>query len=155
RNLSRTAPKIKRRTQKTWRLMVESLEDRFLPSISVGPNINISRFLGNQNEPTLAMNPTNPLNLFASANNDSTAVTGGLFAAFSLDGGNTWTRELIATGVGTGAPPAACCDSQAFFDNFGNLYLSYFSFTGGATLLLSSDGGVTFSLLAAFTDAVD
>jgi hypothetical protein len=153
--LSRFNPKPKRRAQKTWRLMVESLEDRFLPSISVGPNINISRFLGNQNEPTLAMNPTNPLNLFASANNDSTAVTGGLFAAFSNDGGSTWTRELVATGIGTGAPPAACCDSQAFFDSFGNLYLSYFSFTGGATLLLSSDGGVTFSRLANFTDAID
>jgi hypothetical protein len=155
RKLSRTAQKTKRRPQKTWRLMVENLEDRFLPSISVGPNINISRFLGNQNEPTLAMNPTNPLNLFASANNDNTAVTGGLFAAFSFDGGTTWTRELLATGIGTGEPPPACCDSQAIFDNFGNLYLSYFSLTAGGVLLTSSDGGVTFTTLGVFGDAVD
>src|SRR5260370_36037258 len=64
--LSRFNPKPKRRGQKTWRLMFESLEDRLLPSISVGPNINISRLLGNQKGPNLAMNPTNPLHLLDS-----------------------------------------------------------------------------------------
>jgi hypothetical protein len=141
--------------RKTRRPNVEYLEDRCLPSITVGPNINISRELGNQNEATIAMNPTNPLNLWAMSNDENTALSGGLFGAVSFDGGGTWTRERIGTAVGGGTIPPACCDPEAFFDQNGNLFLMYLANTGGASLLLSSDGGVTFSLLNVFTDCID
>src|SRR5207302_9994447 len=42
--------KSSRLRARTRRPQVEALEDRFLPSIVVGPNVNISRSLGNQNE---------------------------------------------------------------------------------------------------------
>ena len=51
---SRSSQKYKTRTR-TSRPRVEPLEDRFLPSINIGPNVNISRAQGNQNEETIAI----------------------------------------------------------------------------------------------------
>src|SRR5262249_48205612 len=91
------------------------------------------------------------------ASNDEAAPLGaGLSAAFSNDGGVTWTRELIGGFAGPASIPPACCDPEAVFDQFGNLFLLYFDGTfAGADLLLSTDGGLDFSLLKQFTDAVD
>jgi hypothetical protein len=130
---------------------VETLELRCVPTIIAGPSMNITQFPGNQNEPAITMNPTNPLQLFEISNDEFLASgAGGLMAAFSVDGGVTWTREFI--GTGTDALPAACCDPQAVFDEFGNLFVSYLSFNSGneGELLLSTDSGYTFKLLDGF-----
>jgi hypothetical protein len=138
---------------------VEPLEDRVLPSINIGPNINISRAAGNQNEQAIAINPLNPNQLFAVSNDEGAPIPGfGLSAAFSNDAGKTWTRELIGgiAGTGPGSVPPACCDPEAAFDQFGNLYLVYFDgLFAGADLLLSTDGGLTFTFLNQFTTAFD
>ena len=56
------------------RLEVEQIEDRILPTISgaftaplaigVGASVNVSKLAGNQHESTIAINPTNPAQLF-------------------------------------------------------------------------------------------
>ena len=57
------------------------------PSVSahlaVGPNINVSRMLGNQAETTAAVNPTNPNNVAIFSN---IQFGGRLFEGFTLDG---------------------------------------------------------------------
>jgi hypothetical protein len=134
---------------------VEYLEDRFLPSINIGPNVNVSRQAGNQNEETIAINPLNPNQLFEVSNDESSPLTIGLLGAFSNDGGTTWVRELIGGITGTTVPPA-CCDPQVTYDQFGNLYLLYLDGTGmGADLLLSTDNGLSFTTLVTIATAFD
>src|SRR6266849_4307414 len=157
---SSSGQKYKTRTR-TSRPRVEPLEDRFLPSINIGPNVNISRATGNQNEQAIAINPNvNSLghhDLFAVSNDEGAPIPAfGLSAAFSHDGGVTWVRELIGGIAGPATVPPACCDPEAAFDQFGNLYLLYFDgLFAGADLLLSTDGGLTFTLVNQFTTAVD
>jgi hypothetical protein len=149
--LSRPASKPNR---SRLRPRIELLETRFAPAIFAGPNVNITRFPGNQNEAAIAMDPTNTLHLFETSNDESSASTsGGLLTAFSTDGGATWTRSFL--GVPPGPFPAACCDSQAVFDDNGNLFVSYLGLAGGDVLALSTDGGQTFSVLHIFTTAAD
>src|SRR5262245_47299852 len=50
-----------------FRPRLEALEDRWLPSLTVGPNVNMSKMLGPEGEASLAINPTNPNNLVAFA----------------------------------------------------------------------------------------
>src|SRR5262249_24598102 len=57
---------------------------------------------------------------------------------------------VIATGTGT--LPMACCDPQATFDNFGNLFLTYLS-DFGVAIAKSSDGGKSFTLAKLIVDA--
>jgi hypothetical protein len=142
----------KRQAAARFRPRVELLETRFAPAILAGPNVNITRFPGSQNEAALAMNPTNPLQLFETSNDSFLASgTGGLLVAFSTDGGITWTREFLATPTMFGSAAAACCDSQAVFDDFGNLFVSYINATADTDeLLLSTDGGQTFRLIQGF-----
>lgn len=113
---------------------------------TVLPNVNVSRAAGNQSEGAIAIDPTNPLRLFAVSNIDT---GNGLFAAHSTDSGATWTGGTIATGA-SGALPSACCDSSVSWDSFGNLFLTYLdSNTGNGTVhvAVSTDGGQTFSLV--------
>jgi hypothetical protein len=108
----------------------------------VGPNINISRVKGNQNETAVAINPTNPDNIVVTSNLDSFQ---GLFKAYSLDGGLTWASEIIADGDGLGL---SCCDSSLAFDSYGNLFLTYLQYVGpDLPVAISTDEGATFQLL--------
>src|SRR5205809_532599 len=72
-------------------LRLEKLEDRALPAVglTVGPNLNSSKTAGNEQETTIALNPTNPLNIFVE---DTNSVVG----RFTLNGGTTWT---VSTGL--------------------------------------------------------
>src|SRR5262245_13885768 len=114
-------------------LQVEQLEDRCVPSVSltVGDNVNISREPDNQAEGTIAIDPTNPLNVFAAAIPFKAAEEGkalGLFAAYSATGGGPggWTDMVIGTGgPGGDSLPTALSDPRATFDQFGNLFLTY------------------------------
>jgi hypothetical protein len=136
-----------------WTPRLEALEDRFMPSVTLGVenNVNISQLTGNQNEDAIAMDPMHPNRLFATANNDPTNA--GLFTAYSTDGGATWTHQIVADGSDPNID-AACCDSQAIFDNFGNLYLTYLGNDLAPNILLSTDGGKTFTTLHNFQETI-
>ena len=69
------------------------------------PNVNVSRLPFNQAEVTLTVNPVNPLNLIASANNLDDA-TNNEFTFSSQDGGLTWTQSVVPN-----APPPTANDT--------------------------------------------
>ena len=105
-----------------------------VPLTCLEPVVNVSATTGNQAESFINVNPTNPNNLVATSNTNSNSI----FRAYSLNGGATWTRGTVATGV-------ACCDAQAAWDTFGNLFMVYINGAGNQILVvLSTDGGVTF-----------
>jgi hypothetical protein len=139
--------------------IVVRVTDRDDPTTTV----NVSRMAGNQSEPTIAIDPRNPNRLFAASNNEAQPTPEnpgvGLFAAYSTDGGKTWTHSdlqdhLIADG--NDGLPLACCDPRAVFDQFGNLFFVYLDSTKTKiVLLLSTDGGKSFTQVttsAGFTD---
>src|SRR5436309_5456512 len=118
----------------------------FAPFACLEPVVNVSATLGNQAESFVLVNPTNANNLVAFSNTNSASI----FRAYSMDSGATWTRGTVATGV-------ACCDGQAAWDTFGNLFLVYInSGVDQINVLLSTDGGVTFGApVTAGTGSVD
>src|SRR5262249_51640468 len=78
------------RRSRSFRPAVELLEARVVPSWgTVGPNVNATRATGSQAETTIAINPTNPLNLFAS---DTWANS----VRYSMDGGATWQNSNVS-----------------------------------------------------------
>jgi hypothetical protein len=104
--------------------------------LTVASNVNISRAAGGNAEETIAINPRNPLNLFA---DDTWSVVG----RYSLDGGLTWsTSDVSALGTSDG-------DVSSAFDDFGNLFLVQFSSVSALQIVvgLSTNGGVSFKLL--------
>ena len=119
----------------------------FTPLACLEPVVNVSATLGNQAESFVNVNPTNTNNLVATSNNPGTA---SIFRAYSTDAGATWTRGTVATGV-------ACCDGQAAWDTFGNLFLVYINNgLNQINVILSTDGGVTFSApLTVGTGSID
>ena len=147
----------------------QRLEPRVLFDLSMAFDglFNASKYPGNQSETAVAINKTNANNIFVSSNygafreadqgpNDPIAET-GIFTAFTLDGGVTWTPRIIGTdnaepiGVSDDGFPIACCDPSAAFDHFGNLYFSYLAMEPltqrtSVIVLLSTDGGQTFGL---------
>src|SRR5215831_18435853 len=83
-------------------------------ALTVANNINISMATNNNAEETIAINPRNPLNLFA---DDTWSVVG----RYSLDGGLTWsTSDVSKLGISDG-------DVSSAFDDFGNLFLVQFN----------------------------
>ena len=120
--------------------------DLFTPLACLEAVVNVSATTGNQAESFVNVNPTNPNNIVATSNIDSPSI----FRAYSTDGGTTWTRGTIATGV-------ACCDGQAAWDSFGNLFLVYLNAAvTQVNVILSTDGGATFSApVTAGTGSVD
>ncbi|HET7342251.1 MAG TPA: HYR domain-containing protein [Methylomirabilota bacterium] len=109
-------------------------------SVSVGPNVNLTRAPGNQAVGAIAIDPSDVNRVFVVSQDE----TGGLASARSSDGGLTWTRAKIAPGGGL---PIACCNPSVSWDAYGNLFITYL----GAppffyvVLAVSTDGGATFS----------
>src|SRR4029077_17560572 len=120
--------------------------DLFVPLACSAPVVNVSATAGNQSESFVVVNPTNTNNLVAFSN----TTTNSIFRAYSLNGGATATRGTVATGV-------ACCDAQAAWDTFGNLFMVYInSSVNQINVILSTDGGVTFTApLTVGTGSVD
>ena len=118
----------------------------FTPLACLEAVVNVSATTGNQAESFVNVNPTNPNNLVATSNTNSNSI----FRAYSTDAGATWTRGTIATGV-------ACCDGQAAWDTFGNLFFVYINNSvNQINVILSTDGGVTFSApLTVGTGSID
>src|SRR5438552_12400566 len=117
------------------------------PLTCVEPVVNVRTTLDNQAESIVVVNPTNTNNLVAFSN---IASGGSIFRAYSTNAGASWTRGTVATGV-------ACCDGQAAWDRFGNLFLVYINNgLNQINVILSTDGGVTFRApVTAGTGSVD
>jgi hypothetical protein len=113
--------------------------------------VNVSRLPESQDETAVTIDPANNGRAFVAANIGPflrpAGTAAGLMAAFSTDGGQSWTPSSSSV---AGSPPPACCDPSARFDRFGNLFLSYVaSDLRTMVVLLSTDGGRTFGALAA------
>ena len=117
-----------------------------VPQACLEPVVNVSATTGNQAESFINVNPLNPNNLVATSNTNANSI----FRAYSTDAGATWTRGTVATNV-------ACCDGQAAWDTFGNLFLVYINNSvNQINVILSTDGGATFSApVTAGTGSVD
>ena len=85
------------------------------PQACLVPVVNVSARSGNESETYVVVNPTNTNQVVAFSN---LASENSIFRAYSTNGGSTWTRGTVATGV-------ACCDAQAAWDTFGNLFMIY------------------------------
>jgi hypothetical protein len=108
-----------------------------------GQNVNVSMMPRNQDEQTIAVNPTNPKNIVVTSNLEKGR---GLMEAYTFDGGLSWTSGVIADG---GVLGHACCDSQTVFDPYGDLFLAYlYESRGGVPVAMSTDGGRTFRMIA-------
>jgi hypothetical protein len=108
---------------------------------------DISQRDGTENNPTVAVDPSNPSRVFTAAD---IGGRNGLFVATSVDHGATWTGNEIANGS-DGLPPAAGF-AQTAFDRFGNLFVAYATMTLNSIVVLGSfDGGGTFSELFSVT----
>ena len=131
--------------QSTRHLNLEFLEDRTLLSryFTVDPAVNISRSTGDESEATIVVDPTNPDRLFAASNP-------GMFARYSVDGGQTWQPSNLA-GV-----PASCCDNQAVADPFGNLFVVYLGPGFSSLVAYSTNFGQSFAgVLTAVAGSTD
>jgi hypothetical protein len=107
-------------------------------------NINISRAPTNQSEDTIAINPTNPLQMTVVSNEETVL---GMFHGWSVDGGRTWSTDVIADGDNLGI---ACCDPSLAADNYGNIFLTWLSSSIAVQVALSTNGGASFTKIAAF-----
>jgi hypothetical protein len=116
-------------------------------AVAAGPtplNVDVTQRPTNESEETIAVNPTNPNNVVEVSN--VVVPAAGLLEAISFDGGSTWTTKLIADNDNLGA---ACCDPSLSFDRYGNLFLTYLYNVGNTVpVALSTDGGITFNLIA-------
>ena len=105
------------------------------PAACVVPVVNVSARAGNESETYVVVNPTNTNQVVAFSNLSS---ENSIFRAYSTNGGATWTRGTVATNV-------ACCDAQAAWDTFGNLFMIYINGSvNQINVILSTDGGATF-----------
>jgi hypothetical protein len=125
-----------------------------------------------QNETTVAVNPRNPLNVVAGANDyriccDFTGLndaTGGAY--YSFDGGNTWGNVMVpgltaeTGGQGNFKRVDSAGDPAMAFGPDGTLYyanivFSRVTFASGVAVSTSTDGGRTWSApnMLAYTDA--
>jgi hypothetical protein len=118
---------------------------------SVGPNVNITKLAGNQAEGAIAVDPTNPLRLFAFSNPSSGS---NLTGSVSSNGGATWATRTMATG--SDGLAAACCDPSCAFDAFGNLFICYINSAVNAIIVgMSTNGGASFTQIGSFSGSVD
>ena len=118
--------------------------------------VDASGLAGSQGENTVAVNPTNPANLFVAS--AFGAGNNGAFAAFSLDGGATWNAvngDSLGTGsAGDGLPEVNGGNVRSVFDKFGNLFLTYIAKSDAGideiAVVWSTDGGKTFKTLCEY-----
>jgi hypothetical protein len=117
--------------------------------VTITPDVDASRLPENQAEENIAVDPNDSSHLFIASNTN--APTGGLFVAFSVDGGLNWSRRLIADGNDT--LPVAASDAQVAWDSLGNLFLTYADLNPATrdrhevVVVTSADGGQSFTYL--------
>jgi hypothetical protein len=122
-------------------------------NVHASPVSNITAQQGSQDEPTIAVDPTNPDHVFAASMHVNEFTPLGISVAGSTDGGVTWRSGTIADG-NDGLPTALLAQPRAVFDQFGNLFLTYLTAPPErqVVVLLSTDGGLNFNRLATFSD---
>ena len=127
--------------------LVDQLIKPAEPQACFVPVVNVSARVDNEDETYVVVNPTNTNQVVAFSN---LASENSIFRAYSTNGGTTWTRGTVATNV-------ACCDAQAAWDTFGNLFMIYINASvNQINVILSTDGGATFSApLTVGTGSVD
>ena len=114
------------------------------PTLTVGANHDVSGFADNEAETTVAANPANPDNVVIFSNFQ---VADALMESVTFDGGATWTARKIADG--SDELGVACCDPNAAFDQYGNLFLVYLDIRAKKVqVAYSVDGGATMRFLA-------
>src|SRR5512140_1783751 len=119
------------------------------------PNVDVSQRHLNESEEAIAVNPANPNNIVTVTNvgHGEAGLTAGMFEGVSFDGGQTWTRKLIALGAGDPLGDA-CCDPSLSFDSHGNLFMTYlYQVEDQVPVALSTDGGLTFHVIANISTA--
>jgi hypothetical protein len=113
--------------------------------LSPPPNVDVSQRVGNESETAIAVNPTNPQNVVIFTN--IAEGVSGMFLGVSFDGGQTWTRRIVADGNDNLGE--SCCDPSLSFDAFGNLWMTYlFNVENVVPVALSTDGGLHFNIVA-------
>jgi hypothetical protein len=106
--------------------------------------VNLGALPGNQNNASIAIDPTNPNQVVAIAQDPA-----ALYAYRSTDGGTTWTppRRFAIQGdalTNDRAQAATCCP-RAAFDAYGNLFVTYVANPADTLeIILSPDGGQSF-----------
>jgi cytoskeletal protein CcmA (bactofilin family) len=146
-----------------FRPYLEGLEDRTLPSASVTVSVSDSAALvanpdlrvystrpPDESEMSVAVNPTNPLNIAGFTHNLFNPDEMSVF--YSTDGGSSWNRTVIGAGNDNGGAGKRT-DPAIAFDANGNLFISYlhlFTASDGTPMTsvivgLSADGGQSFA----------
>jgi hypothetical protein len=145
RGLQRGSSTKGERARRPSHARIEALEARpLLASLSVGQLVNVTRMPGNQAQPSIAVNPTDPLNLVVVGESVDHA---GIAESVSLDGGSSWSSQFMADG--TSSLPKAFGTATDAFDSFGNLLISYLDDSlNSVDVVLSTDGGKTLAPLS-------
>ena len=125
-------------------MAISQVSSVFAASLKVGPNVDISGFADNEAETTVAVNPANPNNVVVVSNFQTADA---LMESVSFDGGTTWSARMLADG--SDDLGVACCDPNAAFDQYGNLFLIYLDLRAKKVqTAYSTDGGLTLQFLA-------
>jgi hypothetical protein len=125
------------------------------PALATPANVDVSARHLNESEEAIAVNPTNPNNIVTVTNvgHVEAGLTAGMFEGVSFDGGQTWTRKLIALG-GNDVLGDGCCDPSLSFDQYGNLFMTYlYQVEDAVPIALSTDGGLSFQVIANISSA--
>ena len=127
-----------------------------LGDVPLGPNVlcNQDQTTQAQNEPSIAVNPTNPNHIIATSNDyrlrvdppPEHDVRAGYYVSF--DGGNTWPGDGIID-ISTIPNTFAAGDPAIAIHDIHNVYYSYIAFNrstddGGVAVSKSTDGGLTW-----------
>src|SRR2546426_2649968 len=118
-------------------------------TIPFGTQYRVTNTPGAQNEVSIAVNPTNPLNIIATANDYRGGDAWcGVYA--TRDGGRTWLEQLLPRG-GSLTFLEVSGDPSVAFDADGNAYQACLGFNRSAnpgnviTVSKSTNGGLTWS----------
>jgi hypothetical protein len=97
----------------------DGLQDIIVPPLKLGANVNVTNEAGAQSETSVAVNPTNTMDILTSVN-DLHAASGAAASAYeSLDGGLTWTSTYITPSSNF------CYDTWLAFNANGDAFFSY------------------------------
>jgi hypothetical protein len=124
------------------------------------PDVNMSELGGNQLEVSIVVDPKDSDRQFAFSNGERDDTISGLFAAYSIDGGETWFHVDPTDGFIADAYDSltrACCDPTATWDEFDNLWIAYLDdFLNPAIVVaVSTDGGMSFVEVDGFGSNAD
>lgn len=123
---------------------------------TVASATDATQIAGNELDPSIAVNPYNPSNIFIVSYSET---LGGLVTSSSENQGSTWATNTIADGSDS-LPPANPSDAypSVAWDASSNIYIAYFPSTyEGVAVIMSTNGGETFTAVTnlAENDATD